>query len=572
MVCSTFKGMVLKFQKPRNHKLWFNDRLVQKHTSLFALGIACLAMAQLAPSLVADFYADDYHLYWMTHHQIEPYIQKDKPRVLDYFTFLTGDNTRTAAMIEMGMTPWWIDRQSQLHFFRPLSELTHYLDFTLFHDRLPMQLHSLLWYALLLMLAFRMYQRLLVDESLVLLAFSLFAFNAHTSITISWLANRNALIAGCFGLLSIHAYLTFLQSRQLLSLALSLIFLTAALLSAEIAISVLPAFFCLLLVYKATLTKQYGKMSLCPFIVIAGWLVFYQYYGFGAWSSSGYYLNIFTQPAAFLTEALSRLSEAIIIQTTGLPDSLIVNKPFVQKTAILISLAIFAVVYTLYNRAVWLLLLSSLCALIPILSTEVQGRNLLFCSLYTSPLFALIISGAFRIRRKTLVARCFFQGVAITLFIFHLLFALVIKPLNAHALQLESNSQKQLIQSAPTLTMTTFILGNNVFDQVALISGRFYYGLTSDYPLINLITQPDDLKIEYLSDGFRLSNTQGLLTNQDKMFLGIFKANQLYIINKDISILIVDINENYLPKSIQVITKKPYQLFIKHRNTLNKIK
>ena len=85
----------------------------------------------------------------------------------DLFAFTTGDHASNQQLIEQGvMLPWWSDAKLKVAFFRPLSSLTHRLDYALFPDapRL-MYLHSIAWLFFALHLVARLYRRLEVSPA-----------------------------------------------------------------------------------------------------------------------------------------------------------------------------------------------------------------------------------------------------------------------------------------------------------------------------------------------------------------------------------------------------------------------
>src|SRR5262249_50058768 len=69
---------------------------------------------------------------------------------LDMYRF-TNDTSKTRTLMREGVIEWWADPEARLCFFRPVSALSHYLDYRLWPEQ-PwlMHLHSLLWSALLL--------------------------------------------------------------------------------------------------------------------------------------------------------------------------------------------------------------------------------------------------------------------------------------------------------------------------------------------------------------------------------------------------------------------------------------
>ena len=52
-----------------------------------------------------------------------------------------------ADLMDQGIIPWWSVADVRITFFRPLSTLTHWLDFQLWPESHEMMhVHSLLWY------------------------------------------------------------------------------------------------------------------------------------------------------------------------------------------------------------------------------------------------------------------------------------------------------------------------------------------------------------------------------------------------------------------------------------------
>ena len=93
--------------------------------------IFVLAMLLTVPSLKTDIYADDY-FHRMVMLDLLPVEQTSKDASLfGLFSFLDGNRDRTYFLIEQGVLPWWTLPEVKYTFFRPLSELSIYLDYRL---------------------------------------------------------------------------------------------------------------------------------------------------------------------------------------------------------------------------------------------------------------------------------------------------------------------------------------------------------------------------------------------------------------------------------------------------------
>src|SRR5690554_1444166 len=129
--------------------------------------IFVLAMVLVLPSLWAGLFADDYgHLLRLTQPSLFPL--SHFPDLYHLFVFITDNPQWRELQYTYSLLPWWTDSQLQLAFFRPLAELSHAFDvIVLGADTGLMHLHSLAWYALLLIALYRFYQTVFTDRFLL---------------------------------------------------------------------------------------------------------------------------------------------------------------------------------------------------------------------------------------------------------------------------------------------------------------------------------------------------------------------------------------------------------------------
>ena len=159
-----------------------------------------VAVTLALPSLTTGLSADD----WLQHlvaRQLHPFGGVPSSRY-DLFSFVGHDPRDTLAGIDAGELPWWTDPAVKLAFWRPLSSLTHVVDWTVWPDS-PLLMHAqnLVWFALAL-LAVAVFDRRFFGVPgwggaawAGGLATWLYAIDDAHAPAVGWIANRNAMIA-----------------------------------------------------------------------------------------------------------------------------------------------------------------------------------------------------------------------------------------------------------------------------------------------------------------------------------------------------------------------------------------
>jgi hypothetical protein len=169
--------------------------LSSRHATRAAIA---LGVVLVLPSLGTGLAADDWfhRLVLLGTHELGGVHH----RPLDLFVFSNGDPAVGRAQQESGMLPWWADPSAAIAYFRPLSALTHWLDYRLWPE-LPWAMHAqnIAWFALALFVLGRLYRRFFSPPWLAALALLLYAVDDAHGFVISWVANRNALITLALG-------------------------------------------------------------------------------------------------------------------------------------------------------------------------------------------------------------------------------------------------------------------------------------------------------------------------------------------------------------------------------------
>ncbi len=277
--------------------------------------ILLMSLALMLPSLDTGLAADDY-LHQLILQGSHPLDGFDRPR-LDIFRFC--DPQLSPGFLRAGIFTWWDDPNTRLAFFRPVSALTHYVDFMFWPDS-PwlMHLHCLLWGAVLLLGVRALYRQLVPDRFIGTLAFALYALDDARAWFVSWVASRNGVIAAAF---SVWALLAYCRERADLQKArshswLALLLLALGLLAGEGAISI-----CAFILGHALFLEQ-GPLRarlvrLWPYaVLLVAWRVGYRLQGYGV-SGSSLYVDPTAEPLTYALRWLERGPVLLFAQIGG---------------------------------------------------------------------------------------------------------------------------------------------------------------------------------------------------------------------------------------------------------------
>ena len=275
---------------------WLQSRHLPWH-------LAILAILLCAPSLGLGWRFDDhFHRAALT----MPELSLVSRSPAELFVFIEGDEAANRWAMKMGMLPWWSREDLRLAFFRPVTGLTHWLDYQLW-PRFPslMHLHSLVWLGGVVIVATLFYRRMLASAGVAGLAAMLFAVDDAHGLPAAWLANRNALIGVFFGLLTLLAHDRWRRNGWQAGAILAPVALLLGLLAKE---STLAAG-AYLVAYALFVDRgpRVGRLcSLIPCTLLGViWWVTYKQLGYGA-VGSGWYVDPGVDPAQFASLVAAR--------------------------------------------------------------------------------------------------------------------------------------------------------------------------------------------------------------------------------------------------------------------------
>ncbi|MFN8435470.1 MAG: hypothetical protein U0V18_15705 [Anaerolineales bacterium] len=264
--------------------------------------LALLASLLTIPSLWVGLQFDDYLL--------EKSVQ-EAPTLVSamnkMFIFMDGDVEYAQKNMEDGTYPWFALPEGKVAFWRPLSALTHWVDFYFFPNQpILMHLQNILWFALSVFLVAIFYREFLPAPVAGLAALFFTIDDAH-GYAVGWISNRNVLIASVLGVLSLllyHRSLQTLGSRKLFLWLGSIFCFSLTLLSAEAGMAIVGYFLAYLLFHPKPSKRTWG-MLFPHLLVFIMWITFYRTGNFGGWGTS--YIDPVREWKPFLLAVIERI-------------------------------------------------------------------------------------------------------------------------------------------------------------------------------------------------------------------------------------------------------------------------
>jgi hypothetical protein len=356
------------------------------------------------------------------------------------FDFASSDPDRIRLTMEAGVYPWWSYEYVHLSFWRPLTQLTHRIDYTLWPDS-PFMMHAqnIAWWAACVLLATVIYRRLMQPVWLAGLAALLFAIDDGHAMPIGWIANRNAVIALCFGLAVLLCHIRFRETNCGRYYTAALLLLPLGLMGNEGMVAVGGYLFA----YAITLDKGTwrGRLgSLLPYFgIVVVWRIAYKVLGYGA-AHSAAYIDPASEPLRFANAVFERLPVLFHGQWGLVSSETYVAvapplQPYVWGLGLGVMIVVCALMVPLLrrDRTARFFALGMILAFVPACSTFTSDRLLLFASFGAVGLIAQLIVwflGTTESLPRPLMA---FRVAGVLLVIAHLVAAPVLFPLRNFA-------------------------------------------------------------------------------------------------------------------------------------------
>lgn len=409
----------------------------------------CFVCALLfSPSLLLGLFADDF--LWLSLYNGERFSHGDhtfKAFFFDAFSFFKGNSEELLNLKAQALVPWWADDALKIQFFRPVSAVTHWLDFAIFGNHFYwMHFHSIVWFCALLWAIQKWYWVFLSDfiannsyfsidiRKALFFALLIFSLDFSHLFPIYWLSNRNIIIASFFIFLSLWCFHCglFSQLSELIKLKsfsvkrmrfyfLSLIFYFFAIFSSE------NAFFLVLFfpVYaffsgRVSMVHTVGISTAYVAVLLVS-IVVYSKLGYGVFATD-LYIHPLQNIKLYFWSALEKVPLYWFSSLLGL-DGFYMPLPYLGRAVVwVVSLVIvigfFVCIrkWIFFNRSIFLLFIIINISLIPPIGFAVFDARTLFLA---SVPFSLFLSCLFFYYRQNLVLKSFIlRGFFVGFFIF----------------------------------------------------------------------------------------------------------------------------------------------------------
>jgi hypothetical protein len=222
------------------------------------LAVAILSAIAMMPALSGGFQFDD----WFQRATMLGY--GDTRPIQVFVQYI--DRQHNLSQMDFGTMPWWGSPDLHQAFFRYANALSMLLDYRLWpnHPAL-MHLHSLLWLSAAVLIAALLYREVMGAAWIAGLAALMYALDGAHAVPAAYLANRNALIACCFGFLSVLAFVRWRKRGQRPARWLSLLMLALALSAGEMGLATAAYLFS----YALTIDREGFEQGSCGSCLMA---------------------------------------------------------------------------------------------------------------------------------------------------------------------------------------------------------------------------------------------------------------------------------------------------------------
>ena len=371
---------------------------------------AAIAVALTLPAIGTGWHVDDlYHRAQFL--EIGP-LSDSSNMTNRMFDFLSGDPEQILAFKELGVVPWWANDRLKISFWRPLSALTHVIDYALWpQSGVLMHLHSVAWLGLLVFFAAFWYRRTMGPSYVAGLAVVLFALDDAHGLPAGFLANRNAIVATSLGVLSLWMHDRARRDGFRPGLLLSPLAFACALLSGESGIGTAAYLFAYAVCLEPGPVLRRLSTIAPHGLVGLGWLVLYETMGYGT-AGSEFYLDPMGQPLAWLGAFLVRAPLLLLGQWFVPPSSFVLLWTPAQTVGVAVfGVSVLAVLFALLRPILReeptarFFGLGMTLAVVPITAGYPNDRLLFFVGLGAMGLLAMLLVRLFDRNSVTTVDR-----------------------------------------------------------------------------------------------------------------------------------------------------------------------
>ena len=411
--------------------------LAYRHLPLVLAG---LAIVLTLPSVTVGWVVDDYfHRATLVGSKVfDPFVDSR----LDLFRFLDGDPRRTHGLIDIGFLPWWTDPTIKAAFWRPLTAVTHWVDYRLWPNTpAMMHVHNLAWFGGLIVVVASAYRRFVSPAWVAGVAGLLYAIDDAHGMPVGFLANRNVLVSGLFGVLAIVAHDRWRRDGWRAGAVVGPLLLAVSLLAKEAGLATCGYLFahaCFL--ERGPWRRQLGALLPYAAVVIV-WRSIWSGLGYG-FANAGLYVDPLGEPLRYAAAVIERVPHLLSAQWAGPPGEILIMLrdtgivPWLWCGGVVFSGVLLVLLWPLLrtDRTARFWAVGMALSLLPISATFPADRLLFFVGFGATPLLACLLQAAFGRavwRPPSRVWRGMATAAGVLFVLVHLILAPVLLPVRA---------------------------------------------------------------------------------------------------------------------------------------------
>lgn len=384
-----------------NHKTAFKKWMVSKYLPIILAGIG---IALTLPALGIGLNFDDY----VHREMILGKYQKPAniPSLFGMFAMLNGDPVRTQAIMDAGDLPWWTYTGIRSAFLRPVTEITHWLDYRLWQNSLwLMHLQGLLWFGAVIWIFTLIYRRMISERWIAGFAALLFAIDRAHGMPVAWIANRNVIICMLFSGLTLFAHDKWRKEGWLPGAILGPLCFIIGLLAGEATLGIAAYLFAYLIFIEQGKIKQRVVGFLPYIIIIIVWGIYYRLLGYGTYGM-GAYLDPGRETGAYI-RAIAERAPILLLGQLGEPAADLYGSDLyklfphgqliIWLFAVVVLILISLILIPLFKKdaVVRFWTTGMLLSIIPVCATFPSSRLLFFAGIGASGIIAQFLASWF---------------------------------------------------------------------------------------------------------------------------------------------------------------------------------
>ncbi len=535
--------------------------------------LVTLTFILLLPALFVGYFGDDY-LHYISLNQLLTLPPANDGSLFGLFSFVNDDPARNQILKNYSIVPWWGTEDAVWKFWRPLTEITHYIDYVWIKQVEVMHLNSILIFVAIVLLLKPSYGIVSQDKILISLAAIIFAISNIHAYTIAWLCNRSALLALFFGLLTLIFHHKTLNDKRFYFASISTVVL--AFLSGEMGASTGAILFA----YAIFLDPNGFKKGICRILPYFGvflvWAYFYKHFGMGVFNSTLYYINPTDTPLTYLQHLMQRAPQIFFSAFTPIPSDILarlVNPLRSWAVALGYVFTFMIVVFTLfgvYRRQAAFFITVLFIVTLPAAASFPADRNLVFVSFASSGLVAIMIlqlksivfseseNSEVKAQLKTFSALLIFN----ILILCHLIISPLTLPVISYFPKIVNSSNVKLTESfnqaIGTSKKQVISFGGVPTSLIFLAPISLTEGHSLPSSILNLTLKQDEFSIHEIdSHTLGLSSEKGFFSQSDKgihTMMADMQVGQVFQL-PEASIKIMSMNKAGFPTRLEVKTK-----------------